>query len=90
MFQSLSRPTETNVTIAGTVCAIKSESETEIVCRTGAHTPSEKTFVRVDVTGMGVATQVGLLKGHGPISENGVFYLNEASSFHRFLVSHLR
>ncbi len=48
------------VTIGGTECTIQSESETQIICRTGAHTPSEKTKVRVEVGNNGIAIQVGL------------------------------
>ena len=48
------------MTIAGTPCDIQSESETQIVCRTGEHKPSEKTKVRVEVGNNGIALQVGL------------------------------
>ena len=47
------------VTIGGSVCEIESESTTEIICETGAHSPPEMTKVRVEVGSNGIATQVG-------------------------------
>jgi hypothetical protein len=46
------------VTIAGTTCTVSSISNTEIVCVTGQHTPSQKTSVTVEINGNGVADQV--------------------------------
>ncbi|XP_072027284.1 LOW QUALITY PROTEIN: fibrocystin-L-like [Amphiura filiformis] len=43
------------VYIAGTECVVRYESTTEISCRTGAHSPSVETTVRVDVPNKGVA-----------------------------------
>ena len=57
---SLSSSSGNLVTIAGTPCDVQSESETQIVCRTGEHKPSEKTKVRVEVGDNGIALQVGL------------------------------
>ncbi|XP_071828580.1 fibrocystin-L-like isoform X3 [Apostichopus japonicus] len=45
------------VTIAGTACVVQTESTTEIVCRTGAHSPTEMAKVRVDVGEAGIAVQ---------------------------------
>ncbi|KAJ8026005.1 Fibrocystin-L [Holothuria leucospilota] len=45
------------VTIAGTECEVQTESTTEIVCKTGAHSPTEMAKVRVDVGAAGIAVQ---------------------------------
>ncbi|XP_054766411.2 fibrocystin-L-like [Lytechinus pictus] len=45
------------VTIAGTSCSILSENSTVITCQTGAHSPSERSQVRVQVGSNGIATQ---------------------------------
>ncbi|XP_038070546.1 fibrocystin-L-like isoform X1 [Patiria miniata] len=45
------------VTIGGSACTVQSESTTEIICETGAHSPPEMTKVRVEVGSNGIATQ---------------------------------
>lgn len=46
------------VKIAGTRCNVTSVTDTEIVCITGQHSPSQKTNVWVEINGNGMATQV--------------------------------
>ncbi|XP_072925977.1 LOW QUALITY PROTEIN: PKHD1 like 1, tandem duplicate 1 [Hemitrygon akajei] len=46
---------ETSVTVAEAVCEIRSVNETNIVCITGAQSPSQKTKVKVNVKGNGIA-----------------------------------
>uniref|UniRef100_A0A3P8VH65 PKHD1 like 1, tandem duplicate 2 n=1 Tax=Cynoglossus semilaevis TaxID=244447 RepID=A0A3P8VH65_CYNSE len=46
---------DVSVTIAGSVCDIESSSDTEIVCVTNEHRPSEETKVRVAIRDQGIA-----------------------------------
>ncbi|XP_051879473.1 PKHD1 like 1, tandem duplicate 1 [Pristis pectinata] len=46
---------ETSVTVAEAACEIQSVNETSIVCITGAQSPSQKTKVKVNVRGNGIA-----------------------------------
>ncbi|XP_072104046.1 PKHD1 like 1, tandem duplicate 1 [Mobula birostris] len=46
---------ETSVTVAEAACEIQSVNETNIVCITGAQSPSQKTKVKVNVKGNGIA-----------------------------------
>ncbi|XP_052063691.1 fibrocystin-L-like [Mytilus californianus] len=45
------------VKIAGTPCNVSTVTDTEIVCLTGKHSPSQKTKVWVEINGNGMATQ---------------------------------
>ena len=49
------------MTIDGTECAVKTESVTEITCRTGSHSRTVRTKVRVEVGENGIATQVSIM-----------------------------
>lgn len=63
MLNLLSNSTNTadvSVTIAGSVCDIESSSDTEIVCVTNEHRPSEETKVRVAIRDQGIANMVRL------------------------------
>lgn len=57
-FDHRSNSGQASVTIAGTTCTVSSISNTEIVCTTGQHTPSQKTSVTVEINGNGVADKV--------------------------------
>ena len=50
------------MTIDGTECAVITESATEITCRTGSHSKTVRTKVRVEVGDNGIATQVSILE----------------------------
>lgn len=54
-------PAQVDVTIAGTTCTVSTATDTKIVCTTGQHTPSQKTFVTVEINGNGIADQVFFL-----------------------------
>jgi hypothetical protein len=47
-----------SVTIAGTVCDVRTVTTTQITCVTNQHGKSEKIDVRVEVSGNGKAIQV--------------------------------
>ncbi|CAG2205079.1 unnamed protein product [Mytilus edulis] len=50
-------PAQVDVTIAGTTCTVSTATDTQIVCTTGQHTPSQKTSVTVEINGNGIADQ---------------------------------
>ncbi|XP_069076730.1 fibrocystin-L-like isoform X2 [Pleurodeles waltl] len=46
---------DVDVTIAGDECAVLSANNTHIICRTAAHSPSQRTKVKVNIGGKGMA-----------------------------------
>ena len=46
------------VTIAGTPCIVSSVIDTKIICETGAHSPSQKAKVKVEIDQNGIALEV--------------------------------